>query len=323
MRKRLIPFPFVEILILLLPPLFTGCAGLKPLERTTTMTPPTAVISPDTRNFLRPDSYSAAHSFYCGVLIPLDLTSFLPLSEKFRILKAVFSRGDGQERSRSVDIRVPGYFTRGDLIIRSVYHPEPPRLHWLSNAVYSPLTGGALRGRGEFLSKDTQPGNISDMVFLHEGFAVRITEIHTVDRETLYQRKREYNNLADLYLHDGRPENDHTILPLLRQAFQEAPSPLHRVVVELTGIQYLTSRGKYEEAKDRLRRLVPLLPTLQGELKNFFRYTYEEYALTRSLDEQNLEDLIEFKDFLYSEKGGEHQRDNTETDVPFSGESEF
>src|SRR6056297_920030 len=214
MRKRLIPFPFVEILILLLPLLLPGCAGLKPREGTTPLNPPKVVISPDTRSFLGPDSYSAAHSFYCGVVIPLDLTSFLPLSEKFKILKAAFSHGDGQGQSRPVDIRVPGYFTRGDLIIRSVYHPGPPRMHWLTNAVYSPLTGGALRGRGEFLPEDIQPGNISDMVFLHEGFAVRITEIHTTERETLFQRRREYNNLADLYLHDGRLENDHTILPL-------------------------------------------------------------------------------------------------------------
>lgn len=254
------------------------------------------------------DPFSRVHSFYADLLLPLDLVSTLTLKDKFRLLEHLFG-------CEEAPFSVPGYFSHGPLLIRSTCRqlPSSSYLTWTSNAVFSPIEKGPLRGGGEFLPKDANPGNIRGMILMKDGFAVRLLDIYSGETAEYYLRRGFYNELADLYLHDGLPGNDDFILPLLEKGYAEAPNPDVRFMVELTRVQYLLSRGRYEEAKRLLEVLAPALPGADERLHPFFRSTYEEYVLTRAADGGNEIFLVEYDRFMESVNRKGSRRTNGET----------
>lgn len=252
--------------------------------------------------------FSRVHAFYIDLLLPLDLVSGLSLVEKYGLLENLFGCTDPP-------LSIPGYFSRGDLLIRTDCHPDhPPHIRWTSNAVFSPIENGPLRGAGEFLPEDSKPGNIRGIIFMKGGFAVRIEDIYSRDAADYYLQRHHYNNLADLYLHDGIADNDALILPLLEKTDTEASNPETRFVAELTRIQYFLSRGRFDESKRRLDLLTHALPAADDVLRAFFRYTYEEYALARTIAAENENFLVEYDSFMKTVRGvTENTRGNEKT----------
>jgi len=238
--------------------------------------------------------YTAVHALYAGMILPLELVDDMSLPAKYRLISAVWSIA---EASCSGSIEIEGYFQKEDTplcIVTGLQSGRPVMLEWRSNAIYSPLTKGPLRGRGEFLKAAAEPmKNISGTVVLLQEQAVRLCDLYSKSREEHLQTEKAELHLAQLYLHDGRRDNDHLIQPLLEHSVRrESASPNQTAAVKLTATQYDLYRGNYASAARRLRELRDHRRELSPALQRVFRFTYEEYCLCRALDLQETEYLI-------------------------------
>lgn len=253
------------------------------------------------------NTYTAVHALYSGLLLPLELTETLSLPEKRRLFAGILRQGPNAQLS--TEIEISGYFHTGELYLWPIYHQGPPRrLQWISNAVYSPIDHAALRERGALMPKDSALKNISDIIFLKDGYAVRISQIFSTQAESYYRSKRLHLNLADLYLHDGIPENDDRIPQLLRTSEDEyGDAPLEFLARRLTEVQFFLYEGMYQAAREELVRLYrDYGEEFAPAAKALHRFTYEEYALCSSLDQQSGENLVEYRDFLRENAKGEN-----------------
>lgn len=247
--------------------------------------------------------YSAVHALYAGMILPLELLDDMSLPAKYRMIEAVWSAA---EASRSSSIEIEGYFQKADAplcIITGLHSDCPPMLEWRSNAIYSPLTKGPLRGRGEFLTAEAHPmENISGTVMLLDAQAVRLCDLYSESRVEHLQAEKADLHLAQLYLYDGRRENDHLIQPLLdRHVRRKSASPNQTAAVKLIYTQYDLYRADYASAARRLRELREHRRELSPVLQRVVRFTYEEYCLCRVLDVQEKQYLIEYTQFTRGE----------------------
>lgn len=314
MKKNSRCIRFLPLLVLVF--IFAGCTGLpRPLSEgnplQNTLREPVKDSGPKALRDVWPNSgrypFSRVHSFYIDLLLPLELIPDLSLTEKYDLIHELFGCADQP-------LSIPDYYSRGDLLIRSDCHPDhPPHILWTSNAVFSPIDKAPLRGTGEFLPEDSNPGNIRGIILMKDGFAVRLADIYSRDAAEYYLRNHSYNNLADLYLHDGIPDNDALILPLLEKADAAAPNPGTRFVVELTRIQYFLSQGSFDESRRRLELLAHALPATDKALRAFYRYTYEEYALTRTMAAGKEDFLVEYDSFMKTLRKMENTRGDEKT----------
>ncbi|MFW5711261.1 MAG: hypothetical protein ACOCZA_04860 [Spirochaetota bacterium] len=239
--------------------------------------------------------YSMVHSLYAGLILQLDLVDELSLPAKHRLITAVWS-------SAVEKILIDGYFEKeaAALILKPNLRTGPPRrLEWRSNAVYSPLTKGPLRGQGEFLSSEAKPmSNISETVMVVDSRAVRLCNLYSRSREEQLLAEKARLHLAHFYLHDGRRDNDHMIPGLLEgDRAKGVFSANQAAALELSRVQYELYSGKYSAALQRLSELCTHVTELSPPLRRLFRFTYEEYCLCRAIDLQNPAYLIEYSQF--------------------------
>ena len=265
-----------------------------------TVTPGSAVLAcPVDLN-----TYSMVHSLYAGLLLQLDLVDELSLRAKHRLIIAAWS-------SPVDTIIIDGYFEKQDapLLLKPRMRSEPPRiLEWKSNAVYSPLTKGPLRGQGEFLRGEAEPmSNIHGTVMFVDSRAVRLCSIYSKAREEQLLAEEASLHLASFYLHDGRRGNDHLVPELLEECrLAGIQSPDQAAAVELIRVQYDLYSENYTPAMQRLSELASGLLELSPTLRRLFRFTYEEYCLCRTIDLQNPAYLIEYSQFI---RGGQPEVD--------------
>lgn len=252
-------------------------------------------------------SYSAVHSLYAGLILPLELAEEMSLPAKYRLIRAVWAGNNSR-------IEVDGYFEAQNdrLLIETGFRAEdPPLFEWRSNAIYSPLTEGPLRGRGEFLEPAAKPGagdetasiaNVAGTIILVDGRAVRLRELYSKTRAEQLEAEGAWLHLAHLYLHDGQIENDHLIQPLLDECARAGiASSDQAAALLLSQTQYDLYRANYRAALQRLTALKKRAGELSPPVRRLLRFTYEEYCLSRSLDSQNTAYLVEYKQFSQRE----------------------
>ncbi len=243
--------------------------------------------------------YTAVHSLYSGLILPLELVDTINLDTKYKLIKSVWAISG--KKNPVVRTELSGYFKDGPLLILPTYrHKEPQRLEWRSNAIYSPITKSPLRKKGKFLPpEDGSMRNIQDTIFLIEKRAVRLSELYSQQREERLKKEGATLHLVQLYMHDGQKENDHRIIPLLESrrgsALKDAVS---KFVLDLSYVQYNLYTGHYKEAELLLKQIRSKLTTVPPALQRLYFFTYEEYCLTRAFDVQDTTYLVEYMQFL-------------------------
>jgi len=247
-------------------------------------------------------AYSAVHSLYSGLILPLELVHIMSLKAKYQLICALWRTS--KQETPVKQIEVSNYFEHGTLcIIPKFSSVTAPQLEWNSNAIYSPLTNSPLKGRGDFLSLEALPlQNIHDTVFILEEHAVRQSELFSVQREQRLQKAGAALHLAQLYLHDGQLGNDHLIAPLLeKQLFGQKNRTTEKAILTLNLVRFHLYHQDYSAAYQQLKSLRPYLLDFTPALQQLYRFTYEVYCLTRAFDLQNDSNLIEYTQFIQGE----------------------
>ena len=301
MKKK--NFPFYPFAVLMVSLLLGSCASHQLPERTEegSKLRITQGINGSSRPLMEElNTYTAVYALYSGMFIGLNLVEELSIAEKARIIRSLYREPDGS--GVFARIRLRDYYERGDLHIYPTFFKQPSRhIHWQSDAIYSPITKSPMRGEGKILEKDAPLGNVQDMIFLKDGFAVRIFDILSSEAELEFRKNEAFLNLADMYIHDGRVDNDAQIIPLLEKAARQGDkNPRIPYVARLTEVQYFLYRGDYQRAYEEMIALLEETDLQDQFYRTLLKISYELYALCDFFDNSPNGPLREFEDFLSS-----------------------
>ncbi len=245
------------------------------------------------------NAYSAVHSVYSGLIIPLRLVETMDLPSKYKLMCAMWSVSS--QKRTPVRIEILRYFEEGRLCILPNFQcTQAQRLEWISNAIYSPIIKGPLRKQGKFISPDAEPmQNVKDTIFLYEDKAVRLSDLYSHERQQYLKKQGADLHLVQLYLHDGRSRNDHFILSLLEKQRTIAGKDIkNKFALGLMQVQYCLYTNDYEKADSILHQLKPKSSKVPSVLQQLYRFTYEEYCLTQAFNFQDITYLVEYNEFL-------------------------
>ncbi|MFO7848755.1 MAG: hypothetical protein R6V67_02235 [Spirochaetia bacterium] len=154
--------------------------------------------------------FSMVYTINEGMFRRLDLDKKLSRKEKLQLLQRFFYRDTLPGKEGELRLQVPDYFEKGDLLITLNYYDGPPeRFEWTSNALVNPLTGGALKGRGEYVKPKGMWRNLGESLVIRGGHLVRENDLYSRERELRLRAKGEllllaYADVLDEFEHTDR-----------------------------------------------------------------------------------------------------------------------
>jgi hypothetical protein len=252
------------------------------------------------------ESYFAVASIYRGLFEPLSLDIKLSLDEKWEILSALYFQsplldeiaGGNLDEAPPGSLEISGFYETGDALkILFTRFPDPYRLEWMSNCIYSPIVKGPLLGRGEFIGNRGQVYNYGDTILLARGRPLRFVEVED-SRSYLdalvEKRSAEPGALLDtvsdverlnailILLEGGRMEDTEIVERYLNSLDQTIP-------VRLIKAEWALAAGNNSEAIRFLDEVKELPPETTEDSRRIIENFRDRYLLQQRLDDAQSE----------------------------------